>query len=1063
MNAYSRRDRVTWAAKDPRALFVWAVLLQFLVIWSRPAAADPMAYWYRLSEADRAEVQKTLTQRLPSLLPEEAQKYANTLATEIPRWGAFAGHLEQGEYAEMVGLYADDLAEYVGERFDELLPEEGIARSVFDLAKQHPESLKKVLQTAADPSKSWDDVRAVLWDEVNSNIQDYSKSQLESLVKTIVNEILGESKLGGYTPGDLYLLAVKSWTDAMLKFGPQVEAAAANQLYRQYRLARTEAGGNAAPAEEHVRDLWAADFVPGPDGRRLPASWSARLANMKLGVEDMLPLFAAYWTSSQGQGDRFHEWLEETSQRKLLFAQNRIREEARRALEEARDKAQAELRQHHATMARLLREAVEARLTDRERAARDEAIKQADTLVQQMRERNVALARQACAEFTATLAELEALDNQVRINRVSLSDLAFHIAEAKRVEQLGDVRGQWEAGLAALVAAIEKVQADAAHAEQESHETCNAAGLILSAANKEQGRQHLDAALAHARAARQAVAATEASIAAALGQRDQFLARLRSLDTQQRDVLREAQLHLQIVEAALADLQQRQALETRWNGIYARLTASARQHEAILGAFEVKAQRIDELLSEHNPNAAGDAIRREVEHLRGSMGCIRQNLETWAPAGRDGWIGRAFPRFETPDPQALREARALVAAYTQLATLPVVAELEAAAQAYQADIDAVRQRLGDAGFRADACAARAIVDFDRTWLTGDLTRVVVGGGSGDAGGADGAATGQPTPGTNQPTPADLAEGLGDAGSTTTPPSGGGVSLTDLASGLAGGSTGAGAAGGPRPDLSGLAEGLSNASPTVPPRGAGDNATSGARATGQTTTRSPTGVRRSPTRGPAPAANDEPLWAVYAVHPYPTAPPGANQAALNAWKARVTSERTFAPQAQPSGYIAFRVTGEVLQQYRAHQQAVAAAPAGADHPEFTLFRTGGHYYQLATQNMGNQRLDLPMFFTFFRLETAEPTWVRQSKVGLLPSQSINVGIQQMSAAASAGTWTATLGGQRVTFGKLQYSGQGGWDVVARRYGSQAMRIFVAIGEGIGEAIGGAVGGGIAPIR
>jgi hypothetical protein len=105
----------------------------------------------------------------------------------------------------------------------------------------------------------------------------------------------------------------------------------------------------------------------------------------------------------------------------------------------------------------------------------------------------------------------------------------------------------------------------------------------------------------------------------------------------------------------------------------------------------------------------------------------------------------------------------------------------------------------------------------------------------------------------------------------------------------------------------------------------------------------------------------------------------------------------------------------------------------------------------------------MFLKFFRLETAEPAWVLQSRIGLFPGQAIGVGIQQMSAAASAGTWTATLGQERITFGKLNASGQGAWDATARRYGSQTMQLFISIGEGIGSGIGGAVGGAIAPIR
>jgi hypothetical protein len=905
------------------------------------AAADPMAIWYSLSEADRAEIQTTLTERLPAVLPQGAQSYAQTLATEIPRWGALAGHLERGEYAPMLGLYADDLVEYVDQRFETMLPADGLARSVYGIAKDNPASLRKVLLAAADPNKSWDDVSGVLWGEVHQKVQSYSKQQFKGAVRGVINEVLGTSKIAGYTAGDLYLLAVESWIDAVQRFGEQVESAAANQLYRQYRLERSKPGGTAAAAEKYVRGLWETEFVPRDDGGRLPVSWTARLTRMGLGIEDFLPLYERYWRESEGRVDRFDEWLDATSRYKLQKTHADMRNAARAELEKSREIAQAELREAHAAAARELRQAIEQRLTDPQLAARDEAIRQAQALVQQMRDRNVAMASATCQAFTASLRDLEALDEQVRASRVSLRDLAFHIAESKRLAQVGDARAGLEGALTSVVAARDSVAANAAGAEQAAERTCRSAAQVARAPSQAQGRKHLDDTLDQARAAKETIAAAEQSIARAVQARDRFLTTLSQLNLQQRNVLREAQAHLQIVEMALADLRQRQALETRWKERYAYLASLVRMHETILGAFEAKAQRVEEFLAPHHANEAVDAVRREVENVRAGLACLRHNLDIWAPANRDGWVGRQFPQFDTPDPQALREAREMVASFNDLATLPALAEMEAAAQNYTNDVRAIRQRLSDAQFRVDSCVARAIVDYDRTWLTGDLTRVVTGESDDAKPNPLDDITVDVVPLDEGPSIEDLARGVGDGGQTKAP---------------------------------------------LKPQ--------------------PTPKPRPRTDTPPPNPVEGPHYAVYGVHP---------------WESKAGA---VTPRAQPTGYMAFQVTGEVLGDYAAHQQRVAHGTAAGD---FALFVPGGRYHQTihGTDSHGT-KFQFPFFLSFLRLENARPDWVEQTKFGFIPPGQLSGFVGTMASRQSpGGGWTFGDNAGNYVAGPIQYDGPNDW--------------------------------------
>ena len=163
------------------------------------------------------------------------------------------------------------------------------------------------------------------------------------------------------------------------------------------------------------------------------------------------------------------------------------------------------------------------------------------------------------------------------------------------------------------------------------------------------------------------------------------------------------------------------------------------------------------------------------------------------------------------------------------------------------------------------------------------------------------------------------------------------------------------------------------------------------------------VAREPVRL---AEEEKPLFAVYAVHPYPPVPRDLRQ--IPAWRERVLNVRTFQPEAKATGYIAFRVTGQTLQEYRQHQRKVEAGET--DEP-FTLFRPKACYHQSYEGSVApGVRGGFPLFLRFFRFEQKEPTWVRETKIGLLANAGMAGSIQTLADSQTRGSWIAELEGQ-----------------------------------------------------
>ena len=698
--------------------------------WTQPAiSADSLELWESLPAEDRATIQATLLQRLPEVLGEEAASYAQELANNIPQWWKLASCFDRGDYSGVMDMFADELALYMRQRLEVELPPDSVAGQVFALVRDN----SGILIAIADPNTSWDDAAELLWNHVQQTLTARGQLALETAVRDLINAVTTEGQLVGYTPGDLYILAVKSWADLIRRFGAKVPAVALNGLYRQYCLARNGAGGSHFRACELVRFLWETNYVEARDGRRIPASWfapvSGMLQRMKLEFDDLLPLFDRYWNHTQGQQHGFYQWFQERSRQRLRA----IREAAVKRLAVQREAERERLANLHREVARQLRQAIDDRLSDAQKEARDKALEQAQALLDQLREqrtRYIAELEKSLEAFHAALDEMNEIHSLANRTRASLSTrrLTERIAEAREISTLGDKQAGLEARLGGIVRTIENLEAQVATAEQAAQRSCAETREITAASSKEQARQHLKDALEQGHIALEAINAGNQGIAHTRAARDSFRAWLDALGSEQHIRMQDAHWALRDLQETLTSFERAAQLEAKWHTAYAKLGSRVQRLKKIKTEITEHKDSINALLAPHHAN---DGILKLLKAMEGMLVAQVETIDdalktTWENSGNrsQAWSTRKFPTFPEPDPSLLDEARKLLRDFATLATLPSLEKFEAKILAIDEDLKAIEERLQDAWFRVKGCSARAIVDYDRTWLKGDLTRVV---------------------------------------------------------------------------------------------------------------------------------------------------------------------------------------------------------------------------------------------------------------------------------------------------------------------------------------------------
>ena len=203
--------------------------------------------------------------------------------------------------------------------------------------------------------------------------------------------------------------------------------------------------------------------------------------------------------------------------------------------------------------------------------------------------------------------------------------------------------------------------------------------------------------------------------------------------------------------------------------------------------------------------------------------------------------------------------------------------------------------------------------------------------------------------------------------------------------------------------------------------------------------------------PAPEEEIAPFYVVYGVHSIALdrlAPPeGVDPAG---WFARLRPG-DLPISAKPMGYIAFRVSGDVLKDYAAHRKSLAAGTAEGDFP---LFAEGGRYHQMLIIHQGNKahtELPVPLFMSFVRLAAERPAWVERTQFAAVGDKGMLVRgfVGELSDKRSlGGGWEFQSGrNDKAVAGPLVIDGTEDWGDKPR---GAATKFIMVVGGSAAEA-------------
>ncbi|MEM9588976.1 MAG: hypothetical protein AAGA03_16970, partial [Planctomycetota bacterium] len=646
------------------------VLLQTQI--SVAAADDPISIWNQLSPAQQAEVEKTLTKRLPQVLPE-SEDYAKRLAAEIPRWITLTRDLEGGDYMGVVGAFQSELTDFVTDQIDQSLPEDGFARWVFDQASEHRDSLHAVALDLANPDKNWADVRQTLFAEAAGKATARSEEVLENCVVHVIDDVIGvpDASIAGYSPGELYVLAVLEWKDFVASWPEYFESEATNQLFELYLVHRIQYGK--ADAESAVAfQLLTERVTTGERTGRMIRSWSARLAplSQRLGLtpqqlsDKLLVLCDQYWNTAGGQAEQrvwrnladryqpgdirtqFHSWMSRRIQDKVHDGHLIHRRQAAEQIATGRVRVRSKLQKMHQRIARELLDAIEAALNDEQREARDEAIARARELLELIRTRYVPLSRQHCRTFGELANQFEAIDDRARAANALLFDgVSDEITQLQAdLESIQALVAECEAKLAIVHGRFDESRAAVARAEAVAQTVCRYANQVVSAESKDQAYGHLiDASKESVSATRLIERARTLAVQTSLMQKT-LQRQLRSPRfTGFDDELQTVREGMREIEAALATVQRKEQLRSVWTELRGKLRQSASEQVIVRRDFDQLRGQIKTLIAPHQVNAQITVIRTDLTRFGKQLDCLEPNLQRW-----QRWQSAYFPTLRGP-------------------------------------------------------------------------------------------------------------------------------------------------------------------------------------------------------------------------------------------------------------------------------------------------------------------------------------------------------------------------------------------------------------------------------
>ncbi|MBM9512814.1 hypothetical protein [Desulfogranum marinum] len=205
-----------------------------------------------LSGDQQQAVLQKLKGHLPGMIESDSglKGYADAMVTHIPDLATSLGALSGGYYdpiiTQSLTFGVDSIASAWAGTFDE-----GLGQDTFKYIYSKKSSVKNVALAMMDEKNNWGDVKDVVWVEIKSNLRDDLNAFAADAAKGAFNWVIGGGKTLGFTPADLYILAIQAEMIFIDVETRRYKEKTFHEIYSPYYEAR-ESGANPYSAWETI-------------------------------------------------------------------------------------------------------------------------------------------------------------------------------------------------------------------------------------------------------------------------------------------------------------------------------------------------------------------------------------------------------------------------------------------------------------------------------------------------------------------------------------------------------------------------------------------------------------------------------------------------------------------------------------------------------------------------------------------------------------------------------------------------------------------------------------------
>ncbi len=654
--------------------------------------------WFK--EKEKELLKKAAEMVTDSMEDGRIKKVSQYMIANVHDWSAFSGRLAAGDNRDAINLMATVAANELNGYIEDKLPD-GKIKDGYKFLTDNVDDVKAVAIAMLDSSKTWADVGNVAWDKTKEKTKKTLEDKADELVKTVINYAFGDRSLLGYTPGDVYLLMIKTEMQVIDVWSIKYDMQKQNELYAIYKSARDSGMSDFGAFDTDV----SARIVQGP---------YAKAFGRETTEDEIRKMFSQCYAEGSDNRD-FGWWLRDKLREKLADAKKS--NDASAMMENIRQALQKDLYAYLDKVRKKQQELVEKELTAELKKKRDAAIVEARQNLALL-DRTAGQIKSYCQAFEAAAARLTKVFDTLKSIQTEAGNLqALAAAAGKAADYTNDANR-----LSKMVTAAETLYRDfedaTKNAEDAATQSCNNSEGVSRAPTKDQAKTLLDGCINEARKSSKEMASSDGKAKELKKAEGDFAVAVGAFTQKySQATIQDMQTASKRIAAVLALLQDgtEARLQTEFNSAIAVMRDAASKTDTLLAYGRGLQSAIKTKLASYpRTTEITDILTKTDAALTDAGECAGSTRYAWTSGDR--WSTRQPPKLPVPDAALLQQARAAVGAQDSLRNITSPIDAVKRMSEIAKTVDARSYELELARRMYEKCVQNAILAYNDKWL-----------------------------------------------------------------------------------------------------------------------------------------------------------------------------------------------------------------------------------------------------------------------------------------------------------------------------------------------------------